>query len=79
LPAAEALTEEELGRRLLALAELAEVAGLDAEASLRTVTVRLRDALIALEQQAAARRADFMALDEGEKRAMWEQWLHSSE
>ena len=79
LPGPEPLTEEELGRRLLFLAELAEVAGLDAEASLRTVTVRLRDALIALEQQAAARRADFMALDEGEKRAMWEQWLHSSE
>ncbi len=75
LPASAPLTEAELGRRLLALAELAEVWDLDAEAALRTESARLRDALIELERQAAEQGVDFMALDDEQKRAMWLQWL----
>jgi len=75
LPELEPLTEEELGRRLLTLVELAEVAGLEAEAALRAAAARLRDALIALEQQVAEQGRDFLALDDEEKRALWVRWL----
>ena len=79
LPPPEPLTEEELGRRLLSLTELAEVSGLDAEAALRTATARLRDALLALEQQAAEQERDFLSLDDEEKRALWLRWLSAHE
>ncbi len=79
LPAPQSLTEEALGRRLLALAELAEVSGLDAEAALRTVAARLREALVALEQEAAAQDRDFGTLDMEAQQALWRQWLDSSD
>jgi uncharacterized protein YabN with tetrapyrrole methylase and pyrophosphatase domain len=75
LPEPELLTEEELGRRLLTLAELAEATGLDAEAALRASIGRLREALLALEAQTAARDQDFLELDDLEKEALWRQWL----
>ncbi len=75
LPEPEPLTEKELGRRLLVLVELAQVADLDAEAALRAATARLRKALLALEAQAAARDQDFLELDDREKEALWRQWL----
>jgi tetrapyrrole methylase family protein/MazG family protein len=75
LPEPEPLTEAELGRRLLTLVELAEAAGLEAEAALRAVTVQLREALIMLEAQAAARGEEFLSLDDETRSSMWRQWL----
>jgi tetrapyrrole methylase family protein/MazG family protein len=75
LPAAEALTDEGLGWRLLVLTSLAEASGVDAEAALRTVTSRLRDALIDLERQAAAQGVEFLSLDDVTQRALWRAWL----
>jgi len=57
------------------LVELAEAAGLEAEAALRAVTVQLREALIMLEAQAAARGEEFLSLDDETRSSMWRQWL----
>ncbi len=78
LPDPAPLGEQELGRRLLDLVELAEVVGLDAEAALREMTVQLRQALLALEQQARVQDQEFLSLPDEEKRALWEHWRQIS-
>ncbi len=74
LPTPGNLTEAELGRRLLRLVELAEAAGLDAEAALREVTVQLREALLMLESRASAQGEAFLAMDDAVREQLWRQW-----
>jgi len=75
LPEPASWSEEELGWALLRLAEQAEAAGVDAEAALRGVTRRLREMLVALEEEARGQGEDFLRLPDEEKRRRWETLL----
>jgi len=77
LPDPEPMTEEMLGRRLLELAALAQVADLDAEAALRTTVANLRQGLLTLNQQAAEQGVTLMDLDASAQQALWSVWLQA--
>ncbi|HHB90305.1 MAG TPA: MazG family protein [Anaerolineae bacterium] len=78
LPEPAGWTEEELGWALMRLAEQAEASGLDAEAALRSVTRRLREMLITLEEAARRQGDDFLRLPDEEKRRRWKSIIRKS-
>lgn len=73
LPSAPPLDESHLASALLRLVEGAQVAGLDAESTLRGVSAGLRTRLEAVEAAAAQQNTTLIGLEPAQQRALWQQ------